>query len=131
MVREERDILFGGYNARNEWVTGSACHDDDNISWLILGPYMSEETDAQCVGYVYQYTGMDLNGKPVFEGCRIIGGYQWMESDGTAESREIDDVVVWEKGSWVLESTGENLYELVNNSCLCWDGTEVELPGEN
>lgn len=117
----EREILFGGYNSRNEWVTGSACHDDDGIDWLILGPYMSEETDVQRVRDIYQYTGIDFNGQPIFEKCRIIGGYQWMERDGTAMSREIDDIVVWSKGAWVLESTGESLYELLDNNHLYWD----------
>jgi len=66
-MEQEREILFGGYNARNEWVTGSACHDDDNRGWMILGPYMSEETSATHVAYVYQYTGIDLKGKLIFE----------------------------------------------------------------
>lgn len=130
MVREERVIWFGGYNKRNGWVEGSACKNEFG-NWLIIGPFMDEETDINQVSNVYQYTGIRLNGQEIFEGSRIVGGYQWMECDGTAESREIDDVVVWEKGSWVLESTGENLYELVNNSCLYWDGTEVKLPEEN
>ena len=128
-MKEERDILFGGYNARNEWVTGSACHDDNGIDWLILGPYMSEETDVARVAYVYQYTGIDLNDKLVFEGCRIVGGYQWMDRDGTAMSREINDIVAFSRGCWVLESTGESLYELLNNDQLYWDA-EVLMPEE-
>lgn len=128
-MERERDILFGGYNARNEWVTGSACHDDNGTGWLILGPYMSEETDVECVGYVYQYTGIDLKGKLVFEKCRIVGGYQWMDRDGTAMSREIDDVVVFSRGRWVLERTGESLYDLLNNDQLYWDA-EVLMPKE-
>ena len=128
-MKQERDILFGGYNARNEWVTGSACHNDNGIDWLILGPYMSEETDVAHVAYVYQYTGIDLNGKLVFEGCRIVGGYQWMDRGCTAMSREIDDVVVFYRGCWVLESTGESLYELLNNDQLYWDA-EVLMPEE-
>lgn len=128
-MKQERDILFGGYNAKNEWVTGSACHGDSYDEWLILGPYMSEETDVTCVAYVYQYTGIDFNGKMIFEGCRIVGGYQWMERDGTAMSRGIDDVVVFSRGCWVLESTGESLYELLDNDQLYWDA-EVLMPKE-
>lgn len=128
-MKEERDILFGGYNARNEWVTGSACHDDSNRDWLILGPYMSEETSVAHVAYVYQYTGIDFKGQEIFEGCRIVGGYQWMDRDGTAMSREIDDIVVFSRGCWVLESTGESLYELLNNDQLYWDA-EVLMPEE-
>lgn len=126
-MEQEREILFGGWNYRNEWITGSACHDDDNIGWLILGPYMSEETDAACVDHVYQYTGIDFKGQEIFEGSRIIGAYQWMDRDGTAMSREIDDVVVFSRGCWVLESTGESLYELMDNDQLYWDA-EIILP---
>lgn len=128
-MKEEREILFGGYNRKGRWVEGSACKDDDNVSWLILGPYMSEETDVHPVNYVYQYTGMKLNEKRLFEGCRIIGGYQWMEGDGTAMSREIDDTVTFFMGSWVLDGTGEDLYDLLNNNQLYWDA-EVLMPEE-
>lgn len=127
-MEQERDILFGGYNARNEWVTGSACRNEFG-DWLIIHQFMDEETDVNRVSNVYQYTGIDFNGKLVFERCRIVGGYQWMERDGTAMSREIDDVVVFSRGCWVLESTGESLYDLLNNDQLYWDA-EVLMPEE-
>lgn len=128
-MEQEREILFGGYNARNEWVTGSACHDDDNIGWLILGPYMREETNATHVASVYQYTGMEIEGQKIFERCRIVGGYQWMDRDGTAMAREIDDIVVFHEGCWVLEGTGESLYELLDDDQLYWDA-EMLMPEE-
>lgn len=125
MERDDREILFGGYNARGQWVEGSACKDEDNMGWLILGPFMSEETSVEVVGNVYQYTSMDVNGQMVFDGSRIIGGYQWMGSDGMAQSQEIDDRVVWSKGSWVLESTGERLYDLLCDDRLYWDAKVI------
>lgn len=109
------------------WVEGSACKDEDNVGWLILGPFMSEETMVEVVGDIYQYTGIDLNGQKVFDGCQIVGGYQWMDESGNAQSVEIDDKVVWRRGGWVLESTDENLFDLVNNSNLYWDAS-VTLP---
>lgn len=90
---------------------------------------MKEETNAAHVAYVYQYTGMDLEGQKIFEKCRIVGGYQWMDRDGTAMAREIDDVVVFDEGCWVLEGTGESLYELLDDDQLYWDA-EILMPKE-
>lgn len=124
-MKIEREILFGGYNYKGHWVEGFACRDGDNGELLIIGPYMSEDTDAWSVNHVYQYTGINFDGKRIFEGCRIVGGYQWMEKDGIAMSREIDDTVVWRRGGWVLESTAENLFELMDNDSLYWDASVI------
>ena len=128
-MNEEREIIFGGYNARGEWVEGSACKNDDNTDWLIIGPFMAEETCVAHVGTVYQYTGIDINGQEVFEGSRITGGYQWVDSSGHAQSEDVDTTVEFYHGGWVLSSTKESLYELVNNDCLYWDA-KVTLPEE-
>lgn len=130
MEGNEREILFGGYNARGQWVEGSACKDEDNTNWLIIGPFRQEETSVESVYRVYQYTDIDINGQEVFEESQIIGGYQWMDKRGNAQSREINDKVVWRRGGWVLESTDENLFDLVNNNDLYWD-VSVMLPQNN
>lgn len=86
---------------------------------------MSEEIRVEAARGIYQYTGIDLNGQKIFDGSQIVGGYQWMDESGNAQSIEIDDKVVWRRGGWVLESTDEDLFDLVHNNSLYWDASVV------
>lgn len=130
MTREdEREIRFGGYNASRQWVEGSACKDDSNADWLILGPFMEEETSVECVGDVYQYTNLSINGQMIFDQSRIKGKLKWVNENGNQVCREINDKVVWRRGSWVLEVANERLADMLEDRKVIWD-VKVELPKE-
>lgn len=128
-MEEEREILFGGYNASRQWVEGSACKDDCNMGWLILGPFMQEETSVQSVNRVYQYTTIDINGQMVFDRSRIVGDLKWINENGNQVYRQINDRVVWRHGSWMLEVANERLADMLEDVTITWN-VKVELPKE-
>lgn len=126
MMNEEREILFGGYNARGEWVEGFACKNEFG-DWLIIGPFMDEETDVEHVGNVYQYTGIDINGLRIFDRSRIEGTCEWVDSLGNTHCRSTYTTVEYFCGSWVLSDTKINLLDFISIDGLVWN-VQVKLP---
>lgn len=129
MEEDEREILFGGYNASGQWVEGLACRDEDNTDWLIIGPFMQEETNVQYTGNVYQYTNISINGQMVFDRSRIRGDLKWINENGNQVYRQIDDKVVWRNGSWMMEVANERLADMLEDRTVTWD-VKVEPPKE-